>query len=201
MIKEVIGKEKIQQQNFPQKICIGNKEITDLKTIAEKFNKFFTEIGPNLVKDIDPSSVTFDNYLKTFNANQPEHNLTVNELKDAFFSLKLNKSPGYDEISFNVIKTYFGSLHKPLLHIFNQFLQSGISPDKLKTARVTLSFEKGSDSKLENYRPISVLPCFSKILEKIMYDRLYKHLKDEDILYKNNLAFNKNSQLNMLYYN
>ena len=54
MIKEVIGKEKIQQ-NFPQKICVGNKEITDLKTIAEKFNKFFTEIDPNLTKDNDPS--------------------------------------------------------------------------------------------------------------------------------------------------
>ena len=48
MIKDVIGKGKIQQQNFPQKIGIGNKEITDLKTIAEKFNKFFTEIGTNL---------------------------------------------------------------------------------------------------------------------------------------------------------
>ena len=189
MIKEVIGKEKIQQQNFPQKICIGNKEITDLKTIAEKFNKFFTEIGPNLAKDIDPSSVTFDNYLKTFNANQPEHNLTVNELKDAFFSLKLNKSPGYDEISFNVIKTCFGSLHKPLLHIFNQSLQSGIFPDKLKIARVTLLFKKGSDSELGNYRPISVLPCFSKILEKIMYNRLYKHLKEKDILYKKQFGF------------
>ena len=50
MIKEVTGKEKIQQQSFPQKICIGNKEVTDLKTIAEKFNKFFTENGPNLEK-------------------------------------------------------------------------------------------------------------------------------------------------------
>ena len=64
MIKEVIGKEKIQQQNFPQKNCIGNKEITNLKTIAEKFNKFFTEIGHILAKDIDPSSFTFDSYLK-----------------------------------------------------------------------------------------------------------------------------------------
>ena len=99
----------------------------------------------NSTKDIDPSSVTFDNYLKTFNANQPEHNLTVNELKDAFFSLKLNKSPGYDEISFNVIKTCFGSLHKPLLHIFNQSLQGGIFPDKLKIARFTPSFKKGSE--------------------------------------------------------
>ena len=70
VIKEAIGKEKIQQ-NFPKKICIGNKETTDLKTIPEKFNKFLTEIGPNLTKDIKP--VTFDNYLKIFNVNQPEH--------------------------------------------------------------------------------------------------------------------------------
>ena len=74
MIKEVIEKEKIRQQNFPQKICIGNKEITDLKTIAEKFNKFLTGIGPNLAKDIDPSSVTFDKYLKTF--KQINQNIT-----------------------------------------------------------------------------------------------------------------------------
>ena len=61
LIREAIGKEEMKQ-NFPKNICIRNKEITDLKTIAEKFNKFFTEIGPNLAKDIDPSSVTFDNY-------------------------------------------------------------------------------------------------------------------------------------------
>ena len=84
-------------------------------------------------------------YLKTFNVNQPEHNLTVNELKDAFFSLKLNKSPGYNEISFNVIKTCIGSLHKPLFHYFNQSLERRIFPDKLKIARVNPLFKKGSD--------------------------------------------------------
>ena len=119
VIKEAIGKEKIQQQNFPKKNCIGNKEITDLKIVAEKFNRFFTEIGPNLLKDTNISSVTFDIYLKTFNANQPGHNLTVNELKDALIFLKLYKSPGYNEISFNVIKTCFGSLRKPLLYTFS----------------------------------------------------------------------------------
>ena len=172
-----------------------------MKSIAEKFNKFFTEIGPNLAKVIDSSSVTFDDYLKTFNANQPEHNLTVNELKDAFFSLKLNKSPGYDEISFNGIKKLFGSLHKSLLHIFNQSLQSAIFPVKLKTAGVTPSFKKGSNSELGNYRPISVLPCFSKTFEKIMYNRLYKHLKEKDVLYKKQFGFQQNIQLNMVYYN
>ena len=95
----------------------------------------------------------------------------------------------YDEISFNIIKTCFGSLHKLLLHIFNQSLQSRIFPDQLKIARVTLLFKKESNSELGNYRPISVLPCFSKILEKIMYNRLYKHLKEKDILYKKQFGF------------
>ena len=99
-----------------------------------------------------------------------------------------------------VIKTCFGSLHKPLLHNFNQSLQSGIFP-KLKTARVTPLFKKGSNSELGNYRPISVLPCFSKILEKIMNNRFYKHLKEMIYFTKNNLASNKNIQLNMLYHN
>ena len=88
-------------------------------------------------------------------------------MKDAFFSLKLNKSPGYDKISFSVIKTCFGSLHKPLLHISNQSMQGGIFPDKLKITRVTPLSKKGSDPELENYRLISVRPCFSKILEQL----------------------------------
>ena len=162
-----------------------------MKTIAEKCNIFFTEIGPNLAKDIDPSSVIFDNYLKVFNANEPNHNLTVNELKDAFFSLKLNKSPGYDRISFNGIKTWFGSLQKPLLHIFNQSLQSGNFPDKLKIVMATSLFKKGSNSELRYCRPMSILPFFSKILEKIMYNSLYEHLKENDILYKKQFSFQR----------
>ena len=88
-LKKPLGKKKYNKISL-NKFCIGHKEITGLKTTGE--NRFFTEIGPNLAKDTDPSSVTFDNYLKTFNINQLEHNLqgqkiTVNELKDAF-SLK-----------------------------------------------------------------------------------------------------------------
>ena len=64
-----------------------------------------------------------------------------------------------------------------MLHMFNQSLQIEIFPDNLKIARVIPSFKKGSYSELGNYELISALPCFSKILEKIMYNRLCKHLK------------------------
>ena len=58
--------------------------------------------------------------------------MSINELKEEFFSLQANKSPGHDEISFNVIKSCFGSLSKPLLHIFRLSSEEEIFPDDLK---------------------------------------------------------------------
>ena len=59
VIKEVIGKEKPQQQNFPQKICVGNKGIIDLKTIAEKFSKLVSMLLSGICRDkLKISSVT-----------------------------------------------------------------------------------------------------------------------------------------------
>ena len=84
--------------------------------------------------------------------------LSINELKDAFFLLDINKSPGFDSISFTVLKNYFGALHKPLLHVFNLSIVKGIFPDDLKIACVTPVFQGGDEKDLRNYRPISVLP-------------------------------------------
>ena len=105
------------------------------------------------------------------------------------FSLKTNKSPGYDEVSFNVIKQYFGPLDKLLLHIFNLSIEKGIFHDDLKIASVTPIFKDGHEEDLGNYKPISFLSCFSKIFAKIMYNRIYKHLTMNDILYENQFDF------------
>ena len=59
------------------------------------------------------------------------------------------------------------------MHIFNKSLQKGIFPDKLKIAKVIPVFKSGEESCLNNYRPISILPTFSKVLERIMYNRLF----------------------------
>ena len=189
IIKEAIGKEKYKQQNIPRKILVDKKSITETESIAESLNKYFTQIGTKLAKDIGTSTNSFNEYIKKHDTTQPEKAISVNELKDAFFSLKINKSAGYDVISFNVVEKCFGVLHKPLLHIFNLSLQTGIFPDKLKIARVTPLFKGGENYELGNYRPISVLPCFSKILEKIMYNRLYKYLTDNSMLYKKQFGF------------
>ena len=109
--------------------------------IANHFNSYFTEIGPNLANKIEKSSINFEGYIKKCNSIQPEHPLSINELKDAFFLLGINKSPGFDRISFTVLKNCFGALHKPLLHVFNLSIVKGISPDALKFL-VLLQFPK-----------------------------------------------------------
>ena len=121
----------------------------------------------------------------------PDNPVSLNELKGAFFSLQINKSPGYDGISFNVVKECFGSLHKPLLHIFNLSIQKGVFPDELKIAKVTPVYKSNDETNLGNYRPILILPYFSKILKRIVYNRVYEHLNSNNILYKKTIWFSK----------
>ena len=71
----------------------------------------------------------FDTYLKNMcNIFQPGNDLSINERKDAFSSLKTNNSPGYDDISSNIIKHCFGTLERPLHYVCNIPLQSGVFP-------------------------------------------------------------------------
>ena len=70
-------------------------------------------------------------------------------------------------------------------------MQTGIFPEEMKIARVTPIIKGGEVPDLGNYRPISVLCCFSKILEKIMYNRLYKHL----IHYNKQFGFQENHSI------
>ena len=78
---------------------------------------------------------------------------------------------------------------EPLIYLFNLSIEKGVFPDDLKIARVTPIYKGEGSSDVSNYRPISVLPCFSKILERIMYNRLYKYLIENNILYSKQFGF------------
>ena len=87
-----------------------------------------------------------------------------------------------------VIKKCFGSLCEPLKYE-NLSNENGVFPGGLKIARVTPIYKGEGSSDVINYRPISVLPCFSKSLERIMYNRLYKYLVENNILYSKQFGF------------
>ena len=118
--------------------------------------------------------------------NEP---ITINELKDAFFSLKIDKSAAYNEISFNVIKSCFGEFLDPLKYIFKLSFEKGTFQEYIKIAKVITIFKGVDSANLCNYQPISVLPYFSKIFKRLMYNRLYKYLSNLEILYPKQFGF------------
>ena len=87
---------------------------------------------------------------------------------EAFFSSKTNKSPGYDDINFNVVKKYFGEINEPLKPLFNPSVENWIFPERMKIAKITSLFKNGDPENTTTYRPISVFPCFSNVLERII---------------------------------
>ena len=118
-----------------------------------------------------------------------EYALQNQELEEGFNSLKPNKSPGFHDISSSVVKFCASGIFNPPKYIFNLSLQTGIFPNGMKIDRVSPIFKKGEEFFFTNYRPISVLPCFSKLLERIIYNRLYKYLLQKNLFYEKQFEF------------
>ena len=91
-------------------------------------------------------------------------------------------SCGVDGISSKVVKYVAQYISIPLSHIFNRTFITGKIPNDLKVVLVTPVYKASEQNVFSNYRPISVLPCFSKILEKLMHKRLAYYINKHDIL-------------------
>jgi hypothetical protein len=76
-----------------------------------------------------------------------------------------------------------------LTYICNAALSSGGFPGRLKYAIVKSIFKKGSKQDISNYRPISLLTSFSKVFEKLIYNRLYTHIETNSILVQEQFGF------------
>ena len=118
--------------------------------------------------------------------------VTEHELLTEINNLNENKSAGHDEISAKMIKTIGEEIVKPLTHIYNSTFLTGKIPNFLKIALVTPIFKANENNLFENYRPISVLTCFSKLLEKLMYKRLFNYDEKHNILSNQQYGFRRN---------
>ena len=103
-------------------------------------------------------------------------------------SLK-SSSAGWDSISTDIVKSCFPCFITPLTHVMNLSIAYGVFPDELKIARVIPIFKSGDSDVFSNYRPVSVLALFSKILERLMYVRLLEFINENKILYKLQFGF------------
>ena len=112
-----------------------------------------------------------------------EVQVTEREVLNALNSLDISKSSGPDKILAKLVKLCAILISDPLSKLFNKSLISGKFPSSWKKACVTPIFKhKGSNSDPTNYRPISLLPILSKVLEKLIFNKLYEHLMTHSLL-------------------
>ena len=164
----------------------NGKFITNQTDIVNMFNNYFVNVGPSLAKNITKPTGKFQDYVckacGTGNRSMFVKPTDANEICNIVRNFKPNKSSGFDEISPKVITCVMPYISGTLSHIFNISLSCGTFPDRLKIAKVIPVYKSDDKSTISNYRPISVLPVFSKILERIMYNRLLNYLDLHKIL-------------------
>ena len=117
------------------------------------------------------------------------NHVTAEELKSIAKGFKDGKAPGADNIPISIIKKTLDLISDPLLSIINLSLSSGVFPDRLKISKIIPIFKSDNASLAQNYRPISILPAFSKIFERAVYNRIFQFLVDNDILFKHQFGF------------
>lgn len=191
-IKEIVHfKETSSHKVF--KIKENNKEITDPKLIANAFNKYFTSVGSTLADKIPSVQKSPLDYLKFPVCDSfcifP---VTASEIETEISNLKLGKASGPYSIPVNILKILKNVISKPLEILFNISFSLGIVPECLKMANVIPVFKKDDHSSLCNYRPISLLSIFNKLLEKLMCSRLVSFLEKHNILYDKQFGFRNN---------
>jgi len=190
ILREIIGKKGHNVCNT--EFLIDGDLITDKNVIVNSFNEFFVNIGPTLAKNIPTTSSQPEQYLVGSYTNSLYLSpLNENELTNIICNLK-KSAPGIDGFQPHIIKSVCSSFLKPLLYVLNLSFQQGVFPSELKAACVTPIFKGGDPLLIKNYRPVSVLPVFSKIYERAMYNRLMNYLEKNKILYEYQFGFKKN---------
>ena len=151
--------------------------------IANVFNNYFASVAET-AKNINYSHKHFSEYLKHQCNNsifiQPADN---EEIANIISSLNINKACGYFSIPNKILILLKQDISLQIADLMNLSFSSGSFPSILKTAKVVPVFKKGSKLDCSNYRPISLLSDVEKILEKLMYKRVYSFLTENNIIY------------------
>ena len=175
----------------PSNLKCGADIIADNSKMANSFNDFFANIGLKLTKSFGNLA---DHILSAGHENSKVRRFIFKEIDPTFVLDQLNgisvtKATGLDLIPAKLLKCGAPIIYRSLTHLFNMSLRTGKLPDQWKMAKVTPLFKKGSKSDMNNYRPISVLPIATKILERAVHAQLYGYLNENGLICENQSGF------------
>ena len=182
--------------NSPSKICLNDKgkPSFDDKSNAEIFKGFFSNLASDLVKKLKPSSHRLDEVRKSYQHMNLSDSFSLlptsseNVLK-LLEEINPSKATCLDNIAGRFLKDGAAALAEPLTELCNLSILQSKFPDGCKQAKLKPLFKKGSKDDPKNYRPISLLPQLSKIIEKIIHGQVQKFLDENRILYRYQSGF------------
>ena len=173
---------------------IDEKLVEEPEPIAELFNNFFGNIDRRLAQNINEPNINFQYFLHKSSKVASSIALipaTAYEVFNELNGLMNKNAAGSDDLSPFFIKTA-SLIIAPYLTYFIEFMfNQGVFPNILKIAKVIRIFKSGEKSLIENYRPISLLPVFSKVIEKLIKTRIVSFINRHDILYDRQNGFRK----------
>ena len=194
IVNELIGKKK--SRTLPTHITINQDKICDNQNMAEAFNNFFANIGKNVAQKVGASKYDFRCFLSK---DSPENSFYMhltndNEIKKIVGNLECSFSAGVDGLSSRFLKQIIPYSSVPFSHICNLSIVNGEFATAMKISKVIPVHTSGdaNSNTLNNCRPISLLPSLSKVLERIMYDRLYKYLSANNMIIPQQFGFRRN---------
>ena len=189
VLKEAIGKQN-DKTSIPLTFIIDNKLVSNKHEIVNSFNNYFSKIGLSTSENVPRSQNRISDFLK----RPCPHSMYLEQIEpdqiiEVVNKLKPKLSSGHDDIPTKLLKLSIDSILLPITHIVNRSFSTGIFPNQLKVAKVLPIHKSSNPNELTNYRPISLLPAFSKLLEKIMFNKVMSFLDAKQILYKHQYGF------------
>lgn len=160
--------------NLPKNIKYNDDIISDPQVISNSFAEYFQQSYST------PEQCNVDNEHNVFNNSYLNvRNFTEDEVLKALKKLKPKLTSGPDNIPSFVVRDCAAVFAKPLCLIFNLSLQTSTFPQCWKQSKIIPVFKKGDRSLITNYRPIVILNNFAKVLEMLLYDHIFCHVKHQ----------------------
>ena len=176
--------------DIPKSLSSNGSTITNQVEISNVFNNYFATIAEKTKENINPSHKHFSHFLKNRHHNSFFLSPTSkSEILSIISSLNSNKSVGPNSITIKILKLLKNDISSQLADIFNISFSTGVFPTILKVAKVVPVYKKDSKLDFSNYRPISLLPNIEKILEKLMYNRVYNFFTKNNLIYPLQFGF------------
>ena len=185
--------KKSEKSSFVSCLSVNNRTVTDHAEMANLFNEFFTSVSAAIVEEINPSDrppdEDFSDDIPLFSFSTTP--LTIKEVVEAALQLQPKKTLDFTGLSVWFIQKIINEISIPLHHIFARSFVEGSVPKQLKLAKVIPVFKNGKKDAMDNYRPISLLSCYSKIIQKIVCSRLICFLDVNNLISSSQFGFRK----------